>query len=59
MLWTWGAATSGRRPASTATRTRRSVDQGQTISMPTEKDLFFPPEDEEYASQYMPNAEFG
>jgi len=26
--------------------------------LPALKDLYFPPEDEEYASQYIPNGEF-
>ena len=32
--------------------------KAKTVSLPAEKDLYFPPEDEEYASQYIPNGEF-
>jgi homoserine O-acetyltransferase len=30
----------------------------RTIVMPAEKDLYFPPEDEKWASEFIPNAEF-
>ena len=59
MLWTWQngdiGATPGlrRRPHQGA-----EVDQGQDDRRcPAEKDLYFPPEDEEYAVSHMPNAE--
>ncbi len=60
MLWTWQNGDIGadarvrRRPHQGA-----AVDQGQAHRRcPAEKDLYFPPEDEEYASQYIPNGEF-
>jgi homoserine O-acetyltransferase len=31
--------------------------EARAIVMPAEKDLYFPPEDEEYAVKRMPNAE--
>jgi homoserine O-acetyltransferase len=34
-----------------------SAIEARAIVMPAEKDLYFPPEDEEYAVKRMPNAE--
>ena len=58
MLWTWQNGDIGRRRASTATTSRRcGRSRPRLIAMPAEKDLYFPPEDEEWAASYIPNGE--
>ena len=59
MLWTWQNGDIGKTPGFDGDHVAalRSI-KADTISLPAEKDLYFPPEDEEYASQFIPNGEF-
>jgi len=58
MLWTWQHGDVGNTPGFDGDHIAalRSI-KADTISLPAEKDLYFPPEDEEYASQFIPNGE--
>jgi homoserine O-acetyltransferase len=59
MLWTWQNGDIGQTPGFDGDHVAalKSI-KAKTVSLPAEKDLYFPPEDEEYASQYIPNGEF-
>ena len=57
MLGTWQPATWARPRASTATRRGAGSITARTIVMPAEKDLYFPPEDEDGRSPTSRNAE--
>jgi homoserine O-acetyltransferase/O-succinyltransferase len=58
MLWTWQHADIGATPGFEGDHVRAlNAIKARTISLPAEKDLYFPPEDEEYAVAHMPNAE--
>ena len=59
MLWTWQKGNIGNTPGFDGDHVAalKSI-KAKTVSLPAEKDLYFPPEDEEYASQYIPNGEF-
>jgi len=59
MLWTWQKGDVGNTPGFDGDHVAalRSIT-ADTISLPAEKDLYFPPEDEQYASQFIPNGEF-
>jgi homoserine O-acetyltransferase/O-succinyltransferase len=58
MLWTWQNGDIGKTPGFDGDHVAalKSI-KAKTVSLPAEKDLYFPPEDEEYASQYIPNGE--
>lgn len=58
MLWTWQAGDIGATPGFDGDHIKalKSI-KARLIALPAEKDLYFPPEDEEYASQYIPNGE--
>ena len=58
MLWTWQYGDIGQTPGFGGDHVKalRSI-KARLIAMPALKDLYFPPEDEEYASQYIPNGE--
>ena len=58
MLWTWQNADVGRTPGFDGD-TERALGsiEAKAFVMPAEKDLYFPPEDEEWAVARMPNAE--
>jgi len=59
MLWTWQKGDVGNTPGFDGDHVAalRSIT-ADTISLPAEKDLYFPPEDEQYASQFIPDGEF-
>lgn len=59
MLWTWQKGDIGKTPGFDGDHVAalKSI-KAKTVSLPAEKDLYFPPEDEEYASQHIPNGEF-
>ena len=58
MLWTWQHGDVGRTPGFDGdTEAALALDPGPGIVMPAEKDLYFPPEDEEWAVAHIPNAE--
>ena len=58
MLWTWQHGDVGRTPGFDGdTAAALASIQARTIQMPAEKDLYFPPEDEVWASKYLPNSE--
>jgi homoserine O-acetyltransferase len=59
MLWTWQKGNVGNTPGFDGDQVAalKSI-KADVISLPAEKDLYFPPEDEEYASQFIPNGEF-
>ena len=59
MLWTWQNGNIGNTPGFDGDHVKalKSI-KAKLIALPAEKDLYFPPEDEEYAAQYIPNAEF-
>src|SRR5262245_6094353 len=59
MLWTWQNGNIGNTPGFDGDHVAalKSI-KAKTVSLPALKDLYFPPEDEEYASQYIPNGEF-
>jgi homoserine O-acetyltransferase len=58
MLWTWQKGDIGNTPGFDGDHVRalQSI-KAKTIVLPAKKDLYFPPEDEEYAVSHMPNAE--
>jgi homoserine O-acetyltransferase/O-succinyltransferase len=58
MLWTWQNGDISKTPGfdDDYDRALGSIE-AKAIVMPAEKDLYFPPEDEEYAVKRMPNAE--
>jgi homoserine O-acetyltransferase len=58
MLWTWQKGDIGQTPGFDGDHvTALQSIKAKTIVLPAEKDLYFPPEDEEYAVKHMPNAE--
>ena len=58
MLWTWQNGDIGRTPGFEGDHLRALASiRAKAIVMPAEKDLYFPPEDEEFAVSHMPNAE--
>jgi homoserine O-acetyltransferase/O-succinyltransferase len=58
MLWTWQNGDISRTPGMSGDYDRALGSiKARAIVMPAEKDLYFPPEDEEYAVERMPNAE--
>lgn len=58
MLWTWQNGDIGQTPGFDGDHVAalKSI-KAKTIALPAEKDLYFPPEDEEYAVSHMTNAE--
>ena len=58
MLWTWQHGDIGQTPGFDGDHVKalQSI-RAKLIAMPAVKDLYFPPEDEEYSSQYIPNGE--
>jgi homoserine O-acetyltransferase/O-succinyltransferase len=58
MLWTWQNGDVGKTPGFDGDHVAalKSI-KAKTIALPAEKDLYFPPEDEEYAVQHIPNGE--
>jgi homoserine O-acetyltransferase len=58
MLWTWEHGDVGQTPGfdGDTVAALRSI-RCPLLSMPAEKDLYFPPEDEEWASQHIPHGE--
>ena len=58
MLWTWHNADVGRTPGfdGDTVAALRSIT-AKALVMPAEKDLYFPPEDEQWACQFIRNAE--
>jgi homoserine O-acetyltransferase/O-succinyltransferase len=58
MLWTWQNGDVGRTPGFEGD-TERALGsiRARAIVMPAEKDLYFPPEDNEWEVRHMPNAE--
>src|SRR3954465_13469797 len=58
MLWTWQYGDIGQTPGFDGDHVKAlQLIKAKLIAMPAVKDLYFPPEDEEYASQYIPNGE--
>lgn len=58
MLWTWQNGDISRTPGFEGTYEEALASiEARAIVMPAEKDLYFPPEDEGYAVERMPNAE--
>jgi homoserine O-acetyltransferase/O-succinyltransferase len=58
MLWTWQNGDISRTPDFEGTYEEAlGKIEARAIVMPAEKDLYFPPEDEEYAVKHMPDAE--
>jgi len=58
MLWTWQNGDVGKTPGFDGDTTAALASiQARTMQMPAEKDLYFPPEDEVWASQHLPNSE--
>ncbi|MFP5361587.1 MAG: alpha/beta fold hydrolase [Thermoleophilia bacterium] len=58
MLWTWQNGDIGRTPGFDGDHVKALGSiKARMIALPAEKDLYFPPEDEEYAVGHMPNAE--
>jgi homoserine O-acetyltransferase/O-succinyltransferase len=58
VLWTWQYGDIGATPGFDGDHVKalQSI-KARLIALPAEKDLYFPPEDEEYASQHIPNGE--
>ncbi|GAB3488720.1 alpha/beta fold hydrolase [Amycolatopsis cihanbeyliensis] len=58
MLWTWHNADVGKTPGfeGDTERALRSITANAMV-LPAEKDLYFPPEDEEWACAFIPHAE--
>jgi homoserine O-acetyltransferase/O-succinyltransferase len=58
MLWTWQNGDIGRTPGFDGDHIKalRAI-KARAMVMPAEKDLYFPPEDEEYAVGHMSDAE--
>ena len=58
MAWTWQNGDIGQTPGFEGDHQRALASiQAKAFVMPAQKDLYFPPEDEEYAVSHMPNAE--
>jgi homoserine O-acetyltransferase len=58
MLWTWQNGDIGKTPGFGGDYEKALASiEAKAIVMPAEKDLYFPPEDEQYAVKHMPNAE--
>jgi homoserine O-acetyltransferase/O-succinyltransferase len=58
MLWTWQQADVGATPGFDGdTEKALASITAKTLSMPAEKDLYFPPEDERWACGFIPDAE--
>jgi homoserine O-acetyltransferase/O-succinyltransferase len=58
MLWTWQHGDIGQTEGFDGSLERAlGAIQARAIVMPGEKDLYFPPEDNEYEVRHMPNAE--
>jgi homoserine O-acetyltransferase len=58
MAWTWQNGDIGRTPGFDGDHERALASiTAKAFVMPAEKDLYFPPEDEAYAVERMPNAE--
>ncbi|WP_242888391.1 alpha/beta fold hydrolase [Actinomadura litoris] len=58
MLWTWQNADVGLTPGFNGdTKAALASIKARALVMPGEKDLYFPPEDEAWAVQHIPNAE--
>ncbi len=58
MLWTWQQGDIGRTPGFDGSLEKSlAAIEARTIVMPAEKDLYFPPEDNEYEVAHMPDAE--
>ncbi len=54
MLWTWQDGDVGKAPGYDGDHIKAlSAIKAKAIIMPAEKDLYFPPEDEEYAARHM------
>lgn len=59
MLWTWQNGNIGNTPGFDGNFERAlAAIKAEAIVMPGETDLYFPPEDNEYEVEHMPNAEF-
>ena len=58
MLWTWRAADVGQTPGFGG-HTEKALNSitAKTLMMPAEKDLYFPPEDEQWASAFIRGAD--
>jgi homoserine O-acetyltransferase len=58
MLWTWQNSDVGLTPGFNGdTKAALASIKARALVMPAEKDLYFPPEDEAWAVQHIPNAE--
>ena len=58
MLWTWQHGDVGKTPGFDGdTGAALESIRARTLQMPAEKDLYFPPEDEVWASGYIPDSE--
>lgn len=58
MLWTWQSGDIGKTPGFDGDYEKALASiRAKAIVMPAEKDLYFPPEDEEYAVSHMKGAE--
>lgn len=57
MLDTWWHGDVGTSPGHASTEAALASIRARAIVMPARKDLYFPPEDEEWAVGHMPNAE--
>jgi homoserine O-acetyltransferase/O-succinyltransferase len=58
MLWTWQHGDIGASPGFDGSFEQALASiQAEAIVMPAEKDLYFPPEDNEFEVSHMPNAE--
>lgn len=58
MAWTWQNGNIGNTPGFDGDHERALASiKAKMIVMPAEKDLYFPPEDEEYAVGHIPSAE--
>jgi homoserine O-acetyltransferase len=58
MLWTWQKGDIGATPGFDGDHVKAlKAIKAKTIALPAEKDLYFPPEDEEYAVSHMTNGE--
>jgi homoserine O-acetyltransferase len=58
MLWTWQNGDVGKTPGfdGDTTKALNSI-RARLIALPAEKDLYFPPEDEAWAVEHIPNGE--
>jgi len=58
MIWTWQHGDIGSTPGFEGSlEAALSAIEARAILMPAEKDLYFPPEDNAYEAEHMPNAE--